>query len=81
MDSDNSENLSEALITLLAGLNEMIRNAYITGFKDGQEFGSKFVGDEAIELYKDRAPELTGGLNLYEIDVLSEAEQILSDNS
>ena len=47
MDSYNAENSSETLVTLLAGLNEIIRNAYITGFKDGQEFGFRLSSEES----------------------------------
>ncbi|MFC1946948.1 hypothetical protein ACFLXY_03395 [Chloroflexota bacterium] len=43
MDSNYEENQSEDLSTLQAGFNELIRNAYLQGFKDGQEFVFDFI--------------------------------------
>ena len=81
MDSHYAENQSEALSTLQSGFNELIRNAYIQGFKDGQEFEHKISGKEANNLDNDRVSDFISELNLNEAKVLSEAEQILSEYS
>lgn len=80
MDSFHTENQSETLLTLLAGLNEIIRNAYITGFKDGQEFGFRLSREELIELDDEQAHKHPGGLESYKTRSLLEAEQILNEN-
>jgi hypothetical protein len=81
MDSNNTENSSETLLTLLAGLNEIIRNAYITGFKDGQEFMFKLNREESSKPDDEKANKHTGGLESHKTRSLQEAEQILNENS
>ena len=81
MDSYNNENSSETLVTLLAGLNEIIRNAYITGFKDGQEFGFKLSNEESSKPDNEKVNKLTVGLESHKTRSLREAEQILNENS
>lgn len=56
---------SETLSTLQAGFNELIRNAYLQGFKDGQEFVFDFVN----------------GMNPDKEKALKEAERILKEYS
>ena len=65
MDSDYEENQSESFSTLQAGFNELIRHAYLQGFKDGQEFVFEFIN----------------GLNTDKETALSEAEKILREYS
>ena len=65
MDSHNAENRSEALSTLQTAFNELIRNAYLKGFQDGQEFTFDFVN----------------GLNREKTKAVSEAEEILRSYS
>lgn len=81
MDGYHTENPSETLLTLLAGLNEIIRNAYITGFKDGQEFGFKLYREESSKLSDGQANKHSDGLESHKTRSLQEAEQILKENS
>ncbi len=80
MDSYNAENSSETLVTLLAGLNEIIRNAYITGFKDGQEFGFRLSSEESSKSDDEKVNKHTAGFESHETRSLREAEQILNEN-
>ena len=81
MDSNNTENQSEVLLTLLAGFDELIRNAYITGFKDGQEFEVKLSAEETKKLGDEQANKYISELNSNAVKVLMEAEQILVEYS
>ena len=65
MDSHYVENRSEDISTLQAGFNELIRNAYLKGFQDGQEFTFDFVN----------------GLNREKMKAVLEAEEILRSYS
>ncbi|MFC1946942.1 hypothetical protein ACFLXY_03360 [Chloroflexota bacterium] len=64
MDSNYAENPSEALSTLKAGFNELIRNAYLQGFKDGQEFELKISQKEVNNLGTYRVSDFKSGLHL-----------------
>ncbi len=79
MDGYNTENHSEDLLTLLAGFDELIRNAYITGFKDGQEFQLKIDREEANIPGENRQSDSISKSDLNKMKVLSEAEQILGE--
>ena len=81
MDSDYTENPSEVLLTLLAGFNELIRNAYISGFKDGQEFELKLTEEETKRISDEQANKYLSELNSNTAKVLLEAEQILVEFS
>ncbi|HEY93611.1 MAG TPA: hypothetical protein G4O15_01575 [Dehalococcoidia bacterium] len=81
MDSDYTENPSEVLLTLLAGFNELIRNAYISGFKDGQEFELKLTEEETKRISDEQANKYLSELNSNTAKVLLEAEQILVEYS
>ncbi|MBN2076065.1 MAG: hypothetical protein JW762_10990 [Dehalococcoidales bacterium] len=79
MDNHHAENRNEALLTLQAGFNELIRNAYIQGFKDGQEFGIKLSANEVINMDNDSLSDFISELSLDEAKVLLEAEKILNE--
>ena len=79
MDSNDIENPSEVLLTLLAGFNELMRDSYISGFRDGQEFERKTFENRENNLASDREPDTTGEENLNEAKVLSEVEKILGE--
>jgi hypothetical protein len=81
MDNHHAENRNEALLTLQAGFNELIRNAYIQGFKDGQEFGLKIIEKEVKNMDNDSLSDFISELNLDEAQVLLEAEKILNEYS
>jgi hypothetical protein len=81
MERDNSENHSEDLLTLLAGFNELIRNAYISGFKDGQEFKLNLSKEETNKLGDEKAEKYISELNSNTAKVLLEAEEILVEYS
>ena len=81
MDSYYFENSSDNLLTLLAGLNELIRNSYITGFKDGQEFQLKISKEEANSPVNDRVSDLFNKYNSKSVKMLTEDEQILGECS
>jgi hypothetical protein len=77
MDSNQNENQSDVLLTLLAGFDELLRNAYITGFKDGQEFEVKLSAEETKKLGDEQATKYISELKSDTAKVLLEAEQIL----
>ena len=81
MHSNQNENQSEALLTLLAGFDELIRNAYITGFKDGQEFELKLSKEETKKVGDEQATKYISELNSNTAKALLEAEQILVEYS
>jgi len=81
MDSNQNENQSEVLMTLLAGFDELIRNAYISGFKDGQEFELKLSEKETKKLGDEQATKYISKLNSNTAKALLEAEQILVEYS
>lgn len=81
MDNNDTENPSELLLTLLAGFNELIRNAYVSGFKDGQEFELKLGKEETNKLGNEQANKYINELNSNTAKVLLEVEQILVEYS
>jgi hypothetical protein len=81
MERDNSDNHSENLLTLLAGFNGLIRNAYISGFKDGQDFELKLSEEETHKLCDEKAEKYISELNSNTAKVLLEAEEILVEYS
>jgi len=81
MDSNQNENQSEVLMTLLAGFDELIRNAYISGFKDGQEFELKLSEKETKKIGDEQATKYISKLNSNTAKALLEAEQILVEYS
>ncbi|MFC1947740.1 hypothetical protein ACFLXY_07470 [Chloroflexota bacterium] len=80
MDSYFADNQSETLSTLLEGFNELIRKAYIQGFKDGQEFELKISGKEANNL-DNEVSDYISGLNPDKARIFKETEQILQEYS
>ncbi|UCD09801.1 MAG: hypothetical protein JSU79_03935 [Dehalococcoidales bacterium] len=81
MDSNYTDNPNEMLLTILAGFNELVRNAYISGFKDGQEFEIKLSEEETRKLSDEKANKYISELNSNTAKVLLEAEQILVEYS
>lgn len=78
---NNGENLSDTLLTLQAGLNELIRYAYLIGFKDGQEFEIKICREEATIQSDEQVESIIYGMNPGKLKALMEAEQILKNYS
>ena len=70
MDSNYTENSSEVLLTLLAGFNELIRNAYVKGFKDGQEFELKLNEEDTRKLGDEKASKYISELKSNTVEVL-----------
>ena len=81
MDSNNAENTSEALLTLQAGFNELIRNAYLQGFKDGREFELKIIGEEVNKLDEEKVNTFISTVISNKPSVLVEAEELLREHS
>ncbi len=77
IDRNHADNLSDSLMTLQSGLNELIRNAYLVGFKDGQEFERKILTEEANEQRNEQIDNAFSELKPDEARVLTEAEEIL----
>ena len=81
MENKYADSLSDNLVTLQTGLNELIRNAYLFGFKDGREFELKLNGQEAGKSDAEYVEDLMGELKTQQSSALLEAEKILEDYS
>jgi hypothetical protein len=81
MDIQYAENQSQVLSTILAGFNELIRNAYLQGFQDGHEFGIKIQEDEANKLDIENMIDDINEFNPIKARALKEAELILMEYS
>lgn len=81
MNNHYAENRSEVLSTLLAGFNELIRNSYLRGFQDGQDFELKLRGEAANQPDIERVSDGISELNPIKVRALKEAELILMVHS
>ena len=81
MDIHNAEDRSQVLSTLLAGFNELIRNAYLRGFQDGQEFELTLREKESNKLYVEKVIDDINEFNPIKVRALKEAELILMEYS
>lgn len=81
MDTNYGENLKQALLTLQDSLNELVKNTYLMGFRDGEELGLKAREKEVDTLGENKLDNFKSELESQKSNALLEAEQILKEYS
>ena len=81
MDNLNNDNSSEVMLTLQSGFNELIRNSYLQGFRDGREFEQQILKETTSIPSYEKVNYLQYEFETHGTRSLQETEQILSEHS